>query len=185
MDSSREQQLTTPRFTTHINLKPLRVTVLSHPLILIMSSSPSQQTSTSIKRRPSQATSSNPHSHSSSPHSHSHSHGHSQSHPDPTSLLNASNKRRKLSHTEALEHIRTFLKSQSSYDVFPVSFRLIVLDHHLVVKKALAAMLQHGEQIKRKVVWVYIRLLMLVWECRGRLSAAMGFREIPVRRYAI
>lgn len=53
-------------------------------------------------------------------------------------------KRKKLTHTEALEQIRTFLRSQSSYDVFPVSFRLIVLDHHLVVKKALNTMLQNG-----------------------------------------
>jgi 5'-AMP-activated protein kinase regulatory gamma subunit len=62
-----------------------------------------------------------------------------------SSLADASSsKKKKLTHHEALEHIRTFLRSQSSYDVFPVSFRLIVLDHHLVVKKALTAMLQNG-----------------------------------------
>lgn len=49
-----------------------------------------------------------------------------------------------MTHEEALDQIRAFLRSQSSYDVFPVSFRLIVLDHHLVVKKALNAMLQNG-----------------------------------------
>lgn len=47
-------------------------------------------------------------------------------------------------HESALSHIRAFLNAQSSYDVFPVSFRLIVLDSMLVVKKALSAMLQHG-----------------------------------------
>lgn len=60
-------------------------------------------------------------------------------------------KRKKLSHSEALEQIRTFLRSQSSYDVFPVSFRLIVLDHHLVVKKALNTMLQNGR-------WTFVDL---------------------------
>jgi hypothetical protein len=50
----------------------------------------------------------------------------------------------KLSHDQALDVIRTFLNSQSSYDVFPVSFRLIVLDSMLVVKKAVAAMLQNS-----------------------------------------
>jgi hypothetical protein len=56
----------------------------------------------------------------------------------------APTKRKKLSHSEALDQIRAFLRSQSSYDVFPVSFRLIVLDHHLVVKKALNTMLANG-----------------------------------------
>src|SRR4051812_38029577 len=50
----------------------------------------------------------------------------------------------KLSHDQALETVRAFLNSQSSYDVFPVSFRLIVLDSMLVVKKAVAAMLQNS-----------------------------------------
>ncbi|EJT45852.1 snf1p protein kinase activator, Snf4p [Trichosporon asahii var. asahii CBS 8904] len=46
-----------------------------------------------------------------------------------------------LSHQEALEALRSFLKERSSYDVFPVSFRLIVLDSQLKVKKALDVML--------------------------------------------
>lgn len=50
-----------------------------------------------------------------------------------------------LSHTEALEALRSFLKDRSSYDVFPVSFRLIVLDTQLKVKKALDVMLLYGE----------------------------------------
>jgi len=50
-----------------------------------------------------------------------------------------------LSHTEALEALRAFLKERSSYDVFPVSFRLIVLDTQLKVKKALDVMLLYGE----------------------------------------
>lgn len=49
-----------------------------------------------------------------------------------------------VSHEQGLVSIRTFLKGRSSYDVFPVSFRLIVLDTKLMVKKALGVMLQNG-----------------------------------------
>jgi hypothetical protein len=51
---------------------------------------------------------------------------------------------RHLSHDEAIEALRAFLKERSSYDVFPVSFRLIVLDSQLKVKKALDVMLLYG-----------------------------------------
>ncbi|WVQ80809.1 hypothetical protein IAT38_002916 [Cryptococcus sp. DSM 104549] len=51
---------------------------------------------------------------------------------------------RSLTHDEALEALRAFLKERSSYDVFPVSFRLIVLDTQLKVKKALDVMLLYG-----------------------------------------
>ena len=37
------------------------------------------------------------------------------------------------------------MKERSSYDVFPVSFRLIVLDTTLKVKKALDVMLLYSE----------------------------------------
>lgn len=50
-----------------------------------------------------------------------------------------------LTHEEALEALRAFLKERSSYDVFPVSFRLIVLDTTLKVKKALDVMLLYGK----------------------------------------
>lgn len=52
---------------------------------------------------------------------------------------------RALSHDEALEALRGFLKERSSYDVFPVSFRLIVLDTTLRVRKALEVMLLYSE----------------------------------------
>jgi hypothetical protein len=61
-----------------------------------------------------------------------------------------------LTHQEALEALRAFLKERSSYDVFPVSFRLIVLDSHLKVKKALDVMLLYGElstvQVRIKLI---------------------------------
>jgi 5'-AMP-activated protein kinase regulatory gamma subunit len=51
-----------------------------------------------------------------------------------------------MTHMEALQSLRGFLKERSSYDVFPLSFRLIVFDGQLKVKKALDVMLQYGRQ---------------------------------------
>ncbi|KDR85049.1 hypothetical protein GALMADRAFT_53799 [Galerina marginata CBS 339.88] len=48
------------------------------------------------------------------------------------------------SHDAALAAIRAFLKSHTNYDAFPVSFRLIVLDTKLNVKKALQCLLLNG-----------------------------------------
>ncbi|RUP49812.1 hypothetical protein BC936DRAFT_141377 [Jimgerdemannia flammicorona] len=42
------------------------------------------------------------------------------------------------------ELMRVFLKQHTAYDVLPVSYRLIVLDTTLLVKKALAALMQNG-----------------------------------------
>ncbi|CAO1614346.1 unnamed protein product [Sympodiomycopsis kandeliae] len=47
-------------------------------------------------------------------------------------------------HLLALDSIRNFLKERSSYDVLPVSFRLIVLDTQLVVGPALEVMFGAG-----------------------------------------
>lgn len=47
-------------------------------------------------------------------------------------------------HDAALNAIRHFLKNHSAYDAFPVSFRLIVLDTKLEVKKALQIFLLNG-----------------------------------------
>ena len=47
-------------------------------------------------------------------------------------------------HDAALHAIRTFLKLHTAYDAFPVSFRLIVLDTKLNVKKALQCLLLNG-----------------------------------------
>jgi len=47
-------------------------------------------------------------------------------------------------HEAALKSIRATLRKQTSYDVFPVSFRLIVLDTKLEVKKALQCLLHNG-----------------------------------------
>jgi 5'-AMP-activated protein kinase regulatory gamma subunit len=59
-----------------------------------------------------------------------------------------STRRRAVSHLEthdtALHAIRSFLKGHTAYDAFPVSFRLIVLDTKLNVKKALQCLLLNG-----------------------------------------
>ncbi|OBZ78531.1 5'-AMP-activated protein kinase subunit gamma [Grifola frondosa] len=47
-------------------------------------------------------------------------------------------------HDAALSAIRNYLKGRTSYDTFPVSFRLIVLDSRLEVKKALQCLLLNG-----------------------------------------
>lgn len=43
-----------------------------------------------------------------------------------------------------LKAIRLFLQSKTSYDVLPVSYRLVVLDTSLLVKKSLAILLQNN-----------------------------------------
>ena len=48
------------------------------------------------------------------------------------------------SHEAALQSIRTYLRHHTSYDAFPVSFRMIVLDTKLEVKKALQCLLLNG-----------------------------------------
>jgi hypothetical protein len=49
------------------------------------------------------------------------------------------------SHDNALNMLRNYLKGRTCYDVFPVSFRLIVLDTKLEVKKALQCFLLNGQ----------------------------------------
>jgi 5'-AMP-activated protein kinase regulatory gamma subunit len=81
------------------------------------------------------------------------------SHDSPTSPSQSLKKSRKISqrrartgsvavyhdiHQEALSKIRSFLKSRSAYDVFPLSYRLVVLDAKLPVKQALNIMHQAG-----------------------------------------
>jgi hypothetical protein len=43
----------------------------------------------------------------------------------------------------AQRNIREFLKVRTGYDVFPLSFRLIVMDHDLLIKKSLNIMIQN------------------------------------------
>ncbi|KAL8638166.1 MAG: hypothetical protein Q9228_004652 [Teloschistes exilis] len=45
---------------------------------------------------------------------------------------------------KALQKIRDFLKVRTSYDVLPLSFRLIIFDTSLLVKKSLTILIQNG-----------------------------------------
>lgn len=47
-------------------------------------------------------------------------------------------------HLHSLHAIRHFLRTHSSYDVLPVSFRLVVFDTQLTIKSALDVMFQSG-----------------------------------------
>ena len=49
------------------------------------------------------------------------------------------------SHDNALNVLRNYLRGRTCYDVFPVSFRLIVLDTKLEVQKALQCFLLNGQ----------------------------------------
>jgi len=49
---------------------------------------------------------------------------------------------------EALRAIRAFLKVRRSYDVLPLSYRLIVFDTALLVKKSLNILIQNGMSLE-------------------------------------
>ncbi|KAK7530695.1 uncharacterized protein J3D65DRAFT_561120 [Phyllosticta citribraziliensis] len=51
---------------------------------------------------------------------------------------------------EALRAIRAFLKVRTSYDVLPVSFRLIIFDTALLVKKSLNILIQNGKPLRAR-----------------------------------
>jgi hypothetical protein len=58
-------------------------------------------------------------------------------------------------HDAAVNGIRSFLKGRICYDAFPVSFRIIVLNYQLEVKKALQCLLNNGTLM----VWIcYLEL---------------------------
>jgi 5'-AMP-activated protein kinase regulatory gamma subunit len=62
--------------------------------------------------------------------------------PEPTPTLTVHDKDQIL----GLRNIREFLKVRCGYDVFPLSFRLIVLDIDLLIKKSLNIMIQNGRR---------------------------------------
>jgi hypothetical protein len=70
------------------------------------------------------------------------------------------------------------LKARTSYDVLPISYRLIVLDTALLVKKSLNILNQNGQRIlgrcatKSNVIY------------RHRIGTAVGFQVIHIRRTA-
>ncbi|KAI5815510.1 hypothetical protein BZA77DRAFT_76998 [Pyronema omphalodes] len=89
---------------------------------------------------------------------------------------------------EALHAIREFLKIRTSYDVLPVSFRLIILDTGLLVKKSLLILLQNG--IVSAPLWNsktsafaglltstdFINVIQYYWQFPDKLNQIDGFR---------
>jgi 5'-AMP-activated protein kinase regulatory gamma subunit len=95
--------------------------------------------------------------------------------------------------TKALHAIREFLKIRTSYDVLPVSFRLIVLDTELLVKKSLLILVQNG--IVSAPLWNseksafaglltstdYINVIQYYWQNPDKLSQIDRFRLDSLR----
>lgn len=76
--------------------------------------------------------------------------------------------------------IREFLKLRTSYDVLPVSFRLIVLDTNLLVNRSLNILVQNGTPLA-SAERAIIRMLMLMCCCNGhrrRVSTTMELENI-------
>lgn len=76
------------------------------------------------------------------------------------------------SHDNALAAIRSFLKGHTAYDAFPVSFRLIVLDTKLNVKKALQCLLLNG-----MFPLLIYHLIHLIISVQGVVSAPLWNSE--------
>jgi hypothetical protein len=50
--------------------------------------------------------------------------------------------------------IREFLKVRNSYDVLPLSCRLIVFDNELLIKKSLNILIQNGKYAHVGLIWM-------------------------------
>ncbi|KAF2838362.1 nuclear protein SNF4 [Patellaria atrata CBS 101060] len=94
---------------------------------------------------------------------------------------------------EGLRAIRAFLKVRTSYDVLPLSFRLIILDTSLLVKKSLNILIQNG--IVSAPLWDsdtstfagllttsdYINVIQYYWQNPDALSRVDQFRLSSLR----
>jgi CBS domain-containing protein len=94
---------------------------------------------------------------------------------------------------EGLRTIRAFLKVRTSYDVLPLSFRLIVFDTSLLVKKSLNILIQNG--IVSAPLWDsktstfagllttsdYINVIQYYWQNPEKLAQMDQFRLNSLR----
>ena len=87
----------------------------------------------------------------------------------------------------AQRKIRAFLKARTSYDVLPLSFRLIVFDTSLLVKNSLNILLQNGARPLPRPTRGRAETGRK-WEADGRdrhrVGAAVGFQDLDLRRPA-
>ncbi|KAF2122838.1 nuclear protein SNF4 [Lophiotrema nucula] len=94
---------------------------------------------------------------------------------------------------DALKSVRAFLKVRTSYDVLPLSFRLIVFDTSLLVKKSLNILIQNG--IVSAPLWDsktstfagllttsdYINVIQYYWQNPDALARVDQFRLNSLR----
>lgn len=94
---------------------------------------------------------------------------------------------------EGLRAIRDFLKVRTTYDVLPVSFRLVVLDTSLLVKKSLNILVHNG--IVSAPLWNsktstfaglltssdYINVIQYYWQYPEKFEEIEGFRLDSLR----
>ena len=66
--------------------------------------------------------------------------------------------------------IREFLKVRTSYDVLPLSFRLIVLDNDLLIKKSLNIFIQNGAAAQRTPRLRWAENITILTKCLQELS---------------
>ncbi|KAF2740134.1 CBS-domain-containing protein [Polyplosphaeria fusca] len=109
--------------------------------------------------------------------------------PEPPKPLTAADREQ----MEALRTIRAFLKVRTSYDVLPLSFRLIVFDTSLLVKKSLNILIQNG--IVSAPLWDsktstfagllttsdYINVIQYYWQNPDALARVDQFRLNSLR----
>ncbi|KAF2397646.1 CBS-domain-containing protein [Trichodelitschia bisporula] len=107
----------------------------------------------------------------------------------PAATLSAADKEQ----TDALRAIRAFLKVRTSYDVLPLSFRLIIFDTALLVKKSLGILIQNG--IVSAPLWDsktstfagllttsdYINVIQYYWQFPDELARIDQFRLDSLR----
>lgn len=86
---------------------------------------------------------------------------------------------------EGLRAIRAFLKVRTSYDVLPLSYRLIVFDTSLLVKKSLNILTQCGTYIASMNVRPEVRLLTLVRLQPSSLRRYGTRRHLHSRAYSL
>lgn len=75
--------------------------------------------------------------------------------------------------------IREFLKARTSYDVLPLSYRLIVFDTALLVKKSLNILIQNGMHTRPSTPRQPFRLTSQTRHC---LRASLGLQDLDLRR---
>lgn len=69
------------------------------------------------------------------------------------------------SHENALYALRAYLNGRTCYDTFPISFRIIVLDTKLEVRKALHCLLINGAHPSLDLLYLY--KVFIAWDRLG------------------